>query len=116
MVYVQGEWTQKELNKLFNFAPEEIESSNPDVLYSGELIDVESGGIKSNQSQQAPQIFVDSSIEDPMYYSIGAIHTQKHTYNSRRVTDKSRASMLVELTGKYAQADNEIIVNKISVS
>lgn len=46
MIYSTGDWTRKELISLFNFAPEKQFSEDPDVLYAGEMIDVDGGGIK----------------------------------------------------------------------
>ena len=46
MIYSPGDWTKKELISLFNFAPEKQFSEDPDVLYAGEMIDVDGGGIK----------------------------------------------------------------------
>ena len=103
MVYVPGEWTEEELKKMFDFAPEEQKSSDPDVLYSGEMIDVGNGGVKNNRLREASPIFADSSVIDPMFYQIAKNPPNekllRKNKNSRKVSEKSRAGILAELTG-----------------
>jgi len=53
MIYSPGDWTKKELIALCNFAPEDEFSEDPDVLYSGEIIDADGGGIKYRPEEGA---------------------------------------------------------------
>ncbi len=87
MVYQVCEWSENELKSMFNFAPEDTTSDDPDVLYSGEVINVESGGIKGLIDEESPQevhkVFYPEEIEnvmvagtnylDPRYYPLKVI-------------------------------------------
>ena len=65
------EWSLNEMRTLFSFAPEDTESSDPDVLYRGELIDVEKGGIQTIEEKpqlaiQAAPKFTEISLPPPI--------------------------------------------------
>jgi hypothetical protein len=62
MTNKSGEWSIKEIKQLFNFAPEETMASDPDILYAGECIDVERGGIKEYCSQDEMNAIIEKSI------------------------------------------------------
>jgi len=66
MIY---EWSLNEMRTLFSFAPEDTESSDPDVLYRGELIDVEQGGIRQpvqNFTEKIQPKFTEISLPPPI--------------------------------------------------
>lgn len=70
MIYVPGEWSEKEIRSLFSFAPEDTESEDPDVLYSGEMIDVKNGGIKLRLGEQA-QPYETAAQQEKKFAEIG---------------------------------------------
>lgn len=62
MINESGEWSAKELKQLFDFAPEDSIASDTDILYSGECIDVENGGIKEYCSQELMNELTEQNI------------------------------------------------------
>lgn len=65
-----NDWSLNELRSLFTFAPEDTRSADPDVLYRGELIDVERGGIISYQEEKPKTAskFSEISLPPPTLY------------------------------------------------
>jgi hypothetical protein len=109
MIYMPGEWSEKELKSLFNFAPEDVVSEDSDVLYSGEMIDAKNGGIKyrlyddiqqDTPGAQSKKNLTEISIEP---YSIqGNLFEIKNLNNnstSRQASGRDRGKILEELTG-----------------
>ena len=64
------DWTLEELRRYFTFTAEDQSTSDPDILYRGELIDVERGGIRSYQEEKpkAASKFTEISLPPPTLY------------------------------------------------
>lgn len=64
------DWTLEELRRYFTFAPEDQASSDAEVLYRGELIDVERGGIRSYEEEKPKTAtkFTELSLPPPTIY------------------------------------------------
>jgi len=52
------DWTEGELLDLFRFQAEDSYSEDPDVLYRGELINVERGGIRHYTAEPRSNLMV----------------------------------------------------------
>jgi len=99
MVYEPGEWSEEELKILFNFAPEEQASSDTDVLYSGEMIDVESGGINNVLPTEASRIVYHYSMIEPWCCNVISMPLGKDEEKAKKVAEKNREGIIEELTG-----------------
>jgi len=64
------DWTLEELRRYFTFTAEDQSTSDPDILYRGELIDVERGGIRSYQEEKPKTAtkFTELSLPPPTIY------------------------------------------------
>ena len=123
MTYVQGEWSKQELKSLFNFAPEDKESADPDVLYSGEMIDVEAGGIKTNLAEEIGVEPTTSNRQANNYSEIAAapisiegnifeIKSVLKSKNAKSPSNKSRESIIEDLTGTRKKRPKYSLITK----
>ena len=64
------DWTLEELRRYFTFTAEDQTTSDPDILYRGELIDVERGGIRSYKEEKpiTAAKFTEISLPPPTIY------------------------------------------------
>ncbi|MBI5699445.1 hypothetical protein HZC35_03935 [Candidatus Saganbacteria bacterium] len=67
---MHNNWTLEELKRYFTFTAEDQNTSDPDILYRGELIDVERGGIRSYEEEKPKTAtkFTELSLPPPTLY------------------------------------------------